>query len=213
VVPVLEELRGVKSLISIDTRKAAVARAAAEQGATIFNDVSALTFDVDSLAAAAETGMAVVLMHAQGEPKTMQDNPTYEDVSLEVYDYLAARIADVTDAGIPKERIIVDPGVGFGKNIDHNLDLLAHLSLFHGLGVPVLVGASRKRFIEGVIGEKNPRNREPGSQAIAIASAAQGVQIVRVHDVAATRQALEVWHGSMAGSRDSLWPVTVAYMI
>jgi dihydropteroate synthase len=203
VVPVLEELRGVKSLISIDTRKAAVARAAAEQGATIFNDVSALTFDADSLAAAAETGMAVVLMHAQGEPKTMQDNPTYEDVALEVYDYLAARIADVTDAGIPKERIIVDPGVGFGKNIDHNLDLLAHLSLFHGLGVPVLVGASRKRFIEGVIGEKNPRNREPGSQAIAIASAAQGVQIVRVHDVAATRQALEVWHGSMAGSPEN----------
>lgn len=203
VVPVLEDLRGANSLVSIDTRKAAVARAAAQQGATIFNDVSALTFDAESLQAAGETGMAVVLMHAQGEPKTMQVNPAYEDVVLEVYDYLAERIAAVVASGIPKQRVIADPGVGFGKNIDHNLDLLAHLSIFHGLGVPVLVGASRKRFIEGVIGEKNPRNREPGSQAIAIASAAQGVQILRVHDVAATRQALEVWHGSMVGSPEN----------
>ncbi|MFD0986515.1 dihydropteroate synthase [Methyloligella solikamskensis] len=199
VIPVLEDLHGVKAVISVDTRKAEVARAAAEQGATIFNDVSALTFDEKSLETAVETGMAVVLMHAQGEPKTMQKNPTYEDVVLEVYDYLAERIAAVSEAGVPKDRIVADPGVGFGKDIDHNLDLLAHLSIFHGLGVPVLVGASRKRFIEGVIGEKNPRNREPGSQAIAISSASQGVQIMRVHDVAATRQALEVWHGSVTG--------------
>lgn len=200
VLPVLDEVNGVKAVISIDTRKAAVARAAAERGATIFNDVSALTFDPESLAVARQAGMAVVLMHAQGAPETMQDNPTYSDVVLEVYDYLAERIAAVTGAGVPAGSLIADPGIGFGKTFDHNLDLLAHLSVLHGLGVPLLVGASRKRFIEGVIGEQNPRNREPGSQAIAIASAAQGVQILRVHDVAATRQALEVWRGSMVGS-------------
>ncbi|MEG6507454.1 dihydropteroate synthase [Methyloligella sp. 2.7D] len=199
VVPVVAELRGIKAAISIDTRKADVARAAAEKGATIFNDVSALTFDADSLATAAELGLEVVLMHAQGEPKTMQHNPSYDDVVLEVYDYLAARIGVAMEAGIPREKIIADLGIGFGKTIEHNLELLSHVSLFHGLGVPLLIGASRKKFIHGVSGETTPKRREPGSQAAGIAAVSQGAQILRVHDVAGAKQSLEVWRGAVYG--------------
>jgi len=202
VVPVLEGLAGSPAVISIDTRKSSVARAAAKAGAKILNDVSALTYDPACLDAAAETGLDVVLMHAQGEPKTMQDNPTYNDVVLEVFDYLEGRIEACEKAGIARSRIAADPGLGFGKTLAHNLALLANLSLFHGLGVPLLVGASRKRFIGGVGQGRDPRSREPGSHAAAIASAAQGVQILRVHDVAGSRQALEVWRASMFGTEN-----------
>ncbi|MGE5261388.1 MAG: dihydropteroate synthase, partial [Actinomycetota bacterium] len=202
VMPVLEGLKGFRATLSIDTRKASVARAAAKAGAKIFNDVSALTFDPNSLAAAAETGMSVVLMHAQGEPKTMQDNPTYNDVVLEVYDYLERRIEALEAAGIPRARIAADPGLGFGKTLAHNLALVAHTSLFHGLGVPLLIGASRKRFIKGISGGEQPPSREPGSQAVAIAAAAQGAQLFRVHDVAGTRQALDVFRASMLGTEN-----------
>ena len=197
VVPVIEGLAGLNAVISIDTRKARVAREAAKAGAKIFNDVSALTYDRKSLEAAAEAGFSLVLMHAQGEPKTMQDNPHYADVVLEVFDYLEARIAAAMAAGIDRSRIAADPGLGFGKTLAHNLALLAHTSLFHGLGVPLLIGASRKRFIQGVSGGEKPPAREPGSQAAAIAAAAQGAQILRVHDVAGTRQALDVWRASV----------------
>jgi dihydropteroate synthase len=196
VVPVVEGLKGLSAAISIDTRKASVARAAAKAGAKILNDVSALSFDPDSLTAAAETGLAVVLMHAQGEPKTMQDDPRYADVVLEVFDYLAGRIEAALAAGIEHSRIAADPGLGFGKTLAHNLALLAHTSLFHGLGVPLLIGASRKRFIKGIAGGAEPQSREPGSQAAAIVAAAQGAQILRVHDVAGSRQALGVWQAS-----------------
>jgi dihydropteroate synthase len=199
VVPVIAGLAGLPAVISVDTRKASVARAAAKQGAKILNDVSALTHDPHSLRAAAETGLAVVLMHAQGEPKTMQDNPRYEDVVLEVFDYLEARIGVAVKAGIERSRIAADPGLGFGKTLAHNLALLAHTTLFHGLGVPLLIGASRKRFIQGVSGGEEPRSREPGSQAAAIVAAAQGAQILRVHDVAGSRQALAVWRASVFG--------------
>jgi dihydropteroate synthase len=140
-------------------------------------------------------------MHAKGEPKTMQDDPRYDDVALEVYDYLAGRIAAAEAVGIGRSRIAADPGIGFGKTLAHNLALLASLSLFHGLGVPLLLGASRKRFIGGVSGGETPQSREPGSYAAAIAGAAQGVQIIRVHDVAGTRQALAVWREGLAGDR------------
>jgi dihydropteroate synthase len=199
VVPVIAGLNGLPAVISVDTRKARVAREAARQGAKILNDVSALTYDVDSMREAAETGMSVVLMHAQGEPKTMQDDPRYDDVVLEVFDYLEARIGAAVKAGIARPRIAADPGLGFGKTLAHNLALLAHTSLFHGLGVPLLIGASRKRFIQGVSGGEAPQNREPGSQAAAIAAAAQRAQILRVHDVAGSRQALAVWRASMFG--------------
>jgi dihydropteroate synthase len=199
IVPVIAGLAGLPAVISVDTRKASVARAAAEHGAKILNDVSALTYDPASLRAAAETGLSVVLMHAQGEPKTMQDNPRYDDVVLEVFDYLEARIGAGVKAGIARARIAADPGLGFGKTLAHNLALLAHTTLFHGLGVPLLIGASRKRFIQGVSGGEQPHSREPGSQAAAVVAAAQGAQILRVHDVAGTRQALAVWRASVFG--------------
>ena len=202
IVPVIEGLKGLHAVITIETRKACVARAAAEAGARIFNDVSALSFDRDSLKTAVATGLAVVLMHAQGEPKTMQDDPRYADVVLDVFDYLKARIEAAVAAGIDRSRIAADPGLGFGKTLAHNLALLAHTSLLHGLGVPLLIGASRKRFIQGVAGGAEPQAREPGSQAGAIVAAAQGAQILRVHDVAGSRQALGVWRAFAFGTEN-----------
>jgi dihydropteroate synthase len=202
VMPVLEGLKGSGAVISIDTRKAEVARAAAKAGAKIFNDVSAFTYDPDSMQAAVDTGLDVVLMHAQGEPKTMQDNPTYDDVVLEVFDYLEAQIEACVAAGIPKSRIAADPGLGFGKTLEHNLALFGNVSLFHGLGVPLLIGASRKQFIRGFGQAAEPRSREPGSHAAAIATASQGAQLFRVHDVAGTSQALGVWRAATFGAEN-----------
>jgi dihydropteroate synthase len=202
IVPVIKGLCGLRAVLSLDTRKSAVARAAAETGASILNDVSALTHDAESLAVVAETGLSVVLMHAKGEPKTMQENPAYDDVAFEVFDYLEGRIAAALAAGIDRARIAADPGLGFGKTLAHNLALLGHTALFHGLGVPLLIGASRKRFV-GLGQGKDPRAREPGSFAAAIVAAAQGAQIFRVHDVAGTAQALAVWRAGVGG-RESL---------
>jgi dihydropteroate synthase len=199
VLPVIEGLAGLGAAISVDTRKASVARAAAGAGARIFNDVSALTYDPDSLAVAAETGLAIVLMHAKGEPKTMQDNPAYADVVLEVFDYLSGRIEAAVAAGVDRSCIAADPGLGFGKTLAHNLALLAHTALFHGLGVPLLIGASRKRFV-GLGQGKDPRAREAGSYAAAIAAAAQGAQMFRVHELAGTAQALAVWRAGADGA-------------
>ncbi len=135
-------------------------------------------------------------MHAQGDPRTMQANPAYDDVVLDVYDMLEARIAACEAAGIPRERLIVDPGIGFGKTLAHNLALLGSLTVFHGLGCAVLLGVSRKSFIARLTGA-GAGERLPGSLAAALLGAAQGVQILRVHDVAATRQALAVWEGAV----------------
>jgi dihydropteroate synthase len=197
VIPVIEALTDLAAPISIDTRKAAIMSEAAEKGAKVINDVSALTHDPEALSAAAATGLPVVLMHALGDPKTMQDDPRYEDVLLEVFDFLRARVNAAIAAGIPREHIAVDPGIGFGKTLEHNLSLLKGLSLFHGLGVPVLVGASRKRFIGALSDEPEARQRVPGSIAAALVAAAQGVQLLRVHDVRETRQALQVWGPAM----------------
>ncbi len=200
VLPVIEALADQPAPISIDTRKAAIMTEAAAAGAKVINDVSALTHDPDALGAAAAAGLPVVLMHALGDPKTMQDDPRYDDVLLEVYDFLAARIAVAEAAGIPRGRIAVDPGIGFGKTLEHNLALLKGLSLFHGLGVPVLVGASRKRFIGTLDGQPEAKQRLPGSIAAALIAASQGVQIIRVHDVRETRQALRVWRAASDGA-------------
>ncbi|MBO0763845.1 MAG: dihydropteroate synthase [Hyphomicrobiaceae bacterium] len=194
VIPVIAALaRQVRVPISIDTRNAEVMRRAADAGARVINDVAALGYDPKALHVAAEAGLPVVLMHAQGDPRTMQLDPRYDDVVLDVYDWLEARIANCGAAGIGRERVIVDPGIGFGKTLDHNLALLASLSVFHGLGCPILLGASRKSFISRLCGGAPASERLPGSLAAALTGAAQGVQIVRVHDVAATRQALMVW--------------------
>ncbi|SPJ25748.1 dihydropteroate synthase [Palleronia abyssalis] len=198
--PLIRALRvDFDGAISIDTRKAKVAEAAIYAGADMLNDVSALTFDPDMADTAAASGLPVCLMHAQGDPQTMQDAPHYDDVVADVYDHLAARI-DVAEArGIPRARIVVDPGIGFGKTLQHNLALLANLSVFHALGCPVLVGASRKKFI-GTLG-RAPRTSErlPGSLAVALAAIAQGAQIVRVHDMAQTRQAVDLWRAATIG--------------
>jgi dihydropteroate synthase len=204
VVPVIEVLaRRVRIPISIDTRNAAVMAAAAKAGARLINDVTALAHDPDSLATAARLALPVALMHSRGDPRTMQDDPRYEDVVLDVYDALEQRIDACERAGIPRERLIVDPGIGFGKTLAHNLALLGSLSIFHGLGCAVLLGASRKSFISKLTGV--PANdRLPGSLAAALLAAEQGANIIRVHDVAATRQALAIAAGaSDAGATGS----------
>lgn len=193
--PVIRALRegGLAVPISIDTRKADVAKAALQAGAGIVNDVSGFDFDPALGPLVAKAGVPVVLMHAQGVPATMQDDPRYGDVLLDVYDALAARLARAEALGIDRERIVLDPGIGFGKTAAHNLTLLRGLSLFHGLGCAILLGTSRKRFI-GTIGRaEDPQARAPGSIATALAGLAQGVQIIRIHDVAETRQALRLW--------------------
>ncbi len=201
VMPVIEGLRGrVRVPLSIDTRNSGVMRRAASAGVRILNDISALTHDPLSLETAVQTRLAVILMHARGDPRTMQQQPRYDDVLLDVYDYLESRIEACMHAGIARDRLIVDPGIGFGKTGAHNLQLLAGLSLFHGLGTPILLGASRKRFIGALTGAAKPSDRVPGSVAAALHGAAQGAQILRVHDVAATRQALTIWEAARAGS-------------
>lgn len=199
--PVIAALRdgGLDGPISIDTRKAAVARAAGAAGAGIVNDVSALGFDAGMAAEVALSGAAVILMHAQGDPATMQADPQYDDVLLDVFDFLAARVALAESSGIPRDRIAVDPGIGFGKTLQHNLTLLNRLSLFHDLGLPVLLGASRKRFIGTIGAEAEAARRMPGSLAVALAGVAQGMQMIRVHDVAETRQALSLWQAVTGG--------------
>lgn len=183
--------------VSIDTRKAPVARAALQAGAALVNDVSGLTYDADMAGVCA--GAPVCVMHAQGDPATMQDSPQYENVLLDVYDWLSARIDALEAQGIPRRAIIVDPGIGFGKTQAHNLTLLQNIAAFHGLGCAILLGASRKRFI-GTIG-KAPRtdDRMPGSVAVALAALAQGVQMLRVHDVAETAQAVRLWQAVQPG--------------
>ena len=194
VLPVIEGLvsAGCPVPISVDTRKSGVARAALEAGAAMFNDVSALTHCPGSPAVAAGA-RAVCLMHAQGDPRTMQRDPRYDDVLLDVYDFLAERIAAAEAAGIARERIAVDPGIGFGKTQEHNLALIRRLSLFQALGCAVLLGVSRKRFVGTLSGVVEPERRVAGSIAAGLRGAAQGAQILRVHDVAETVQALAVW--------------------
>ena len=195
VVPVIAGLRaaGVRTAISIDTRKADVAAAALAAGAGIVNDVAALRFDPGMAAVVAQSGVPVILMHAQGAPSDMQNDPRYSDVALDVYDFLADRIGYAVAAGIARDRMVIDPGIGFGKTQAHNLALIRQLSLFHGLGCPILMGASRKRFIGTISGADDPQARLPGSLAVALACVAQGAQILRVHDVVETRAALALW--------------------
>ncbi len=193
--PLIADLRadGVTLPISIDTRKAAVAEAALAAGADIVNDVSALTWDRDMGRVVAEAGAPLCLMHAQGTPQTMQLDPQYSDVTLDVYDWLSDALDRATAAGIDQGRLIVDPGIGFGKTLEHNLALIRRLGMLHDLGCVILLGASRKRFIGTLSGVEEAGARMAGSLAVALHGAAQGAQILRVHDVAETRQALALW--------------------
>ncbi len=193
VLPVVRGLQGEGAVVSIDTRKAPVMEAALAAGATIINDVTALTGDRCSLEVVAGSNAAVVLMHMRGNPGTMQDDPRYDDAAKEVFDYLSGRVAACGAAGIEPSRIAVDPGIGFGKTVDHNIGILGRLDLYRELGCALLIGVSRKAFIGRLSKEEPPRQRLAGSLAAALAGVAMGAHILRVHDVAETRQALDVW--------------------
>jgi dihydropteroate synthase len=195
VVPVIRQLAAGGVAVSADTRKADVMTAAIEAGARMINDVSALTYDDRSASVVAASQIPVVLMHHKGAPETMQDDPRYGDVLVEIYFWLEERIAAAVEAGIGREKILVDPGFGFGKNVGHNLELMNGLALFHSLGCPLVLGASRKRTIGALSGEAPTDRRLGGSIAFALKAAEQGVQILRVHDVPETVQALRVWRG------------------
>jgi dihydropteroate synthase len=192
VVPVVRALADAGHLVSIDSRHAAVMAAAIDAGAGLVNDVTALA-GPDSLDLVAQSGLPVVLMHMRGDPRTMQQDTRYDDLLLDVYDHLAARVAACEAAGIPRERLAVDPGIGFGKGDAGNLALIRHLALFHGLGCPILLGVSRKGFIGRLGGGVEAKARFPGSIAAALAGLDRGVQILRVHDVAETVQAVAIW--------------------
>jgi len=193
--PVIAQLAQAGAIVSIDTRKGAVMTAALNAGAAIVNDVSALSYDPEAAALLAARDCPVVLMHHQGDPATMQQHPHYDDALIEVYDWLEERIAFAEAAGIARRRIIIDPGIGFGKKLRHNLQLLNGLALFHGLGCPILLGASRKRIIGALSNEAPVDERLGGSVALALHGAQMGAQILRVHDVPETLQAIRVWRG------------------
>lgn len=213
-IPVVEALaRQVAVPISIDTSKPEVMRAAVQAGAGMVNDVYGLR-RAGALEAAAELGVPVVLMHMGGEPRTMQASPDYDDVVGEVHRFLAERVFAAEMAGIARKRIVVDPGFGFGKTVQHNLQLLAQLQRFTELGLPVLAGLSRKRTIGELTGREEPRQRVFGSVAAHLVAVQRGATIVRVHDVAATVDALKVWNAVAAvplprkdpGKPSASWP-------
>ncbi len=193
VLPVVEALAQVGALVSIDTSRAEIMRQALAKGARIVNDVSALTREKASLAIVAESGASAILMHMQGEPRTMQNSPAYTDVVAEVDAYLAGRLAACRAAGIALERLAVDPGIGFGKTLAHNLALIAGIGRLKRLGAAVAVGVSRKSFIAALSRGAPPGERLAGSLAAGLEAVARGADIVRVHDVRETVQALEVW--------------------
>ncbi len=207
-VPVEEELRRVLPVVealaaearvpvSVDTTKAEVARRALRAGAAIINDITAMGADPEMARVVAEAGAGVVLMHMRGVPRTMQDDPRYEDVIREVYDFLADRLDWAVARGIPRERIAVDPGIGFGKTMAHNLEILRNLRRFDTLGCVVLIGTSRKQFL-GTITGRGPAGRATASAVSSLAACAAGARVVRVHDVAATVDAIKVW-GTIRG--------------
>lgn len=193
VIPVIQGLAGEDKLVSIDTRHAEVMRQAISAGAKIVNDVTALTGDPDSMNVCADTGVDVVIMHMQGEPQTMQDNPTYDDAATDIMAYLRERVSIMEAAGIGRDKIAVDPGIGFGKNLDHNLRVLSKLGDYADINLPVLLGVSRKSFISKIDRDVPAKERMAGSVSAAIAGYMRGVRLFRVHDVAETRQALAVW--------------------
>ncbi len=196
VLPVLEALSGCGVPLSVDTRKPEFMLEAIAAGAAMVNDVTALTAPA-ALEAVAKTPVAVCLMHMQGDPRTMQESPSYQDVVREVRDYLAQRVAAAEQAGIARDRIVVDPGFGFGKTVEHNLELLRSLAEFRSLGVALMAGLSRKAMLGRLTG-REPRDRVHASVAAALLAVQNGAQIVRVHDVAATRDALAVWTAVMS---------------
>ena len=203
VIPVLERILSVRpeAVISVDTYRSGTATAALEAGASLVNDVTALRDDPRIASVVQEAACPVILMHMQGEPKTMQKEPHYEDVVREVRDFLAERAEYAVAAGIRPENVILDPGIGFGKNLDHNLDLLRNLDAIVDLGFPVLIGASRKSFMEKITGVQEARDRVSGTVATTVLAYERGATFFRVHDVRANREALAVAEAVLHTSR------------
>ena len=200
VAPVIARLVAeMNAPISLDTRKAEVAQAGLKVGAGIINDVSGFTFDRELMPTCAKHNAPVCVMHAQGDPKTMQVNPQYDHVVADVYDFLETQIDRLVACGVSRSQIIADPGIGFGKTLDHNLQLLNQIGVFHSLGVPILLGVSRKGMIKTIGNAPNAQDRMAGSIAVALAALEQGVQIFRVHDVAETKQAFALWQAVQTG--------------
>ena len=199
--PVIGALAGDGFTVSIDSRSAEVMGAALDAGARMINDTSALSFDPESLALVAARSVPAVLMHMQGMPQTMQQNPSYDDVVLDLLDYFSERLAACVAAGIDPDRLVFDPGIGFGKTVEHNVDLMGHIAAFHTLGCPLLVGISRKSTIARLSDDAPVERRLGGSIAAALFCAARGVQLIRVHDVVETRQALDVWTAFAQGAK------------
>ncbi len=200
VVPVIHGLAKGKTPISIDTRKPGVMAAALQAGAAVINDITALDFDPESLEVAKRSGAPVILMHSQGDPQTMQLAPSYLDAPLDIFDYLEGRVEACGAVGIGRGRIAVDPGIGFGKTAGHDIEILTSLALYHGLGCAIVLGVSRKGFVGRVAGARDPKDRLPASLAGALMALDQGVQILRVHDVAETVQAVAVWRALRSGA-------------
>ena len=195
VIPIIEKMaKEISVPISVDTRKSEVARLAVFNGAALVNDVSGLTFDRKMSDFCIKKNIPICIMHSQGLPKTMQDKPTYQDVCLDIYDFLSEQIEKLVKSGMKRKNIVIDPGIGFGKTLKHNVDLLRRISLFHGLGVPILIGVSRKKFIKTIAGLEENEDRVSGSVSVALFARSQGVQIFRVHDVKETVQAMKLWH-------------------
>jgi len=192
VLPVVERLSGHGPVVSIDTTKLAVARAALDAGARIVNDVSAFRFEPELAGLVADTGSDCCLMHMLGEPRTMQEDPRYEDVVSEVKSFLEERLAFSTGEGIAEQRVWLDPGIGFGKTVEHNLELLRRLDEIVAIGRPVVVGTSRKSFLGRLTGETDPGERLPGTIATNVIALARGASVFRVHDVAPVKDALTV---------------------
>ena len=206
IAPVVEAVASrTATVISIDTSKATVAKAAIEAGAEILNDVTGLEGDPEMIPLAVQSGVAVCAMHMQGTPQTMQDSPHYDDVVAEIHEYLRQRRDTFLAAGIARDRICLDPGIGFGKTHQHNLTLLANCHRFHDLGCPLLVGHSRKGFIGKVLGDKDV-DRTAGSIGVALSLAVQGVQVLRVHDVAEVDQALKLF-AATGGLDGQAWQI------
>jgi dihydropteroate synthase len=196
VLPVVRQLAAGGAAVSVDTRKAIVMEQAIGSGARLVNDVSALTWDHRAAEVVAAAAVPAILMHHQGKPETMQENPSYpRGVVAEVWLWLEERIVAALEAGVRRENILIDPGIGFGKSVAHNLELMNALAALHGLGCGIVLGASRKRTIGALHNEAAPGRRIGGSIALAFKAAEQGAQIIRVHDVYETVQALKVWRG------------------
>ena len=182
------------AIISVDTRKSIVAEKALEAGASMVNDISAGSFDKKMFRVVAKHRAGICLMHSQGLPENMQNKPHYDEILLDLYDYFEEKITEAQSKGIPREKIVIDPGIGFGKNLHHNLEIINKISLFLGLGRPVMVGISRKSFIGEIISEREPSERLIGSVAAMLTTLNRGVNIVRVHDVKEAADAIKVWN-------------------